>query len=400
MCLPIHLRVPEEGIMKNPVQEQLDSLRAERDQARDAAIQLASAEDFDPQDKSFTELEARAEKLDGQIERLVKLLDAQKSADALEGRMARSATRTEERAAKPDDDGRDWGARFVESEQYRSFNFRGTSQRLDIETRALPHSLASMDDALPSQPIYDLTPTPRPNLILPLVNQVQVSGNGVEYITWTKTAGDAAVVPEGTLKPSIEWTPTVSNRSLVTIAAHTSMTRQLAEDAAAVRSYLTGELQNEVRRKVEAEAVAAIAGATLPTATGPAGAGLLGAIRKGLAEVQANGFAPNGFLVSVDDLIALDIEVMGTAGTAPNQTNSYWGLRPIVDTSGIVAAGQVIVGDFKAGVTQYSRNQVSLYATDSHAENFRLNILDFIAETRALTAVVKPDALVEATAGV
>jgi HK97 family phage major capsid protein len=385
----------------NPIKKQLESLRAERDQARDAAIQLASAEDFDPQDKSFQEFESRAEKLDGQIEKLVNLLGAQESADALEGRMSRSATRVEDRARKDaEPDSSDWGARFVESEQYRSFNFRGTSQRLDLETRALPHSLASMDDALPSQPIYDLTPSAQPNLILPLVNQVQVSGNGIEYITWTKSAGAAAVVPEGTLKPSIEWVPSVSNKSLVTIAAHTSMTRQLAEDATAVRSYLTGELQNEVRRKVEAEAVAAVAGATLPTATGPAGKGLLGAIRAGLAKVQGEGFAPNGFLVSVDDLIDLDLEVMATAGTAPNQTNSFWGLRPIVDTSGIVAAGEVIVGDFKKGVTQYSRNSVSLYATDSHAENFRLNILDFIAETRALTAVVRPDALVTATAGV
>ena len=383
--------------MKNPVQEQLDALRAQRDQARDAAIQIATAEDFDENDSSFKDLESRAAKLDTQIERLVKLLDAQKGADALDGRLARSATRTEERSEKRDD--RDWGATFVDSDQYREYNFRGTSAKLDVEFRALPHSLTSMDAALPSNPIIDTTPAPAPSIILPLVNVVPVSGNSVDYITWAKT-GAATVVPEGTLKPSVEWAPTVTSKSLATIAAHTSFTRQLAEDATAVRNFLTNELQNEVRRVLETEAVAAIAGATLPTATGPSGKGVLGAIRAGMAEVQALGFAPNAFLVNSDDLIDLDLEVMATAGTAPNQTNSFWGLRPVVAPAGLVTAGSVIVGDFRKGVDHYQRTGVQLYLTDSHGENFRLNILDAIAEARALTAVVRPDALVEVTPGV
>jgi HK97 family phage major capsid protein len=382
--------------MKNPVLEQLEQLRSARDAARDAAIQMAAAEDFDPADSSFKDLEERATKLDTQVDRLVSLLEAQKGADALDGRLSRSAARTEERAEQRDD--RDWGEVFTRSDVYAEYPFRGTSGK--VEVRALPATLAAMQDALPSNPVYDLTPAPRPNLILPLTNQISVSGNSVDYIVWSKVAGAAAVVPEGTLKPSIEWAPEVTSRSLVTIAAHTSFTRQLAEDAAAVRGFLTGELQNEVRRKVEAEAVAAVSAATLPTATGPAGTGMLGAIRAGMAEVQGNGFAPNGFLVSADDLIELDLAVMTTAGTGPNQTNAFWGLRPIVDTAGIVDAGSVIVGDFRAGVQHYSRNSVSLYLTDSHGENFRYNILDAIAETRALTAVVRPDALVTATAGV
>lgn len=389
----------------NPIQKQLDALRGERDQARDAALQLAAAEDFDPQDRSFVEIEERATRLDAQIAKLVGILEQQTAADALDGRLSRSATRAEERESDPRQ-AESWGDLFVRSDAYASYRpatQKGESERVelefDLQSRALPHSLASMDAALPAAPIQDLTPTAVPNLILPLVTVRQVSGNAVDYITWAKSAGAAAVVPEGTLKPSVEWAPTVTSRSLVTIAAHTSFTRQLAEDSTAVRGFLTNELQAEVRRVVEAEAVAAVAGATLPTATGPAGAGLLGAIRKGMAEVQGLGFAPNGFLVSVDDLIDLDLEVMRTAGTSPNATNSFWGLRPVVDTAGIVAPGSVVVGDFKKGIEHYQRNTVQLYLTDSHGENFRLNVLDAIAETRALTAVVRPDALVTATAG-
>jgi HK97 family phage major capsid protein len=380
--------------MKNPVMEQLEELRSARDAARDAAIQMASAEDFDPQDRSFADLEERAVKLDSQIERLVGLLDAQKSADALDGKMARSATRVEERDAAPESN--DWGSLFVQSEQYRDYSFRGTSHKLEIETRALPHSLASMADALPSSPQYDLTPSAPSNLITPLITVVPVSTNSVDYIVWSKVAGNAAVVAEGTLKPSIEWEPNVTSSSLDTIAAHTSFTRQLAEDAAAVRSYLTTELQNEVRRKVEALAVTAL-GAATPGATGTA-ASLLAAIRQGKALVEGNGFVPNAFLVHPDDIVALDVAVMTTAGTAPNQTNSFWGMRPVVDTAGVVAEGEVLVGDFKRAVNHYARNSVALYLTDSHGENFRYNILDAIAETRCKTVVVRPDALASVTA--
>lgn len=382
----------------NPIMKQLETLRTERDQARDAAIQLAAAEDFNPEDRTFQDLETRATQLDTQIERLTGLLEAQKGADALDGKLSK-AERSREERLEVRDRPRSWGEQFVDSDQYRDYNFRGTSAKVDIEMRALPHSVASMDAALPSNPVIDTTPTPTPNIILPLVNQVTVSGNSVDYITWAKT-GSAAVVPEGTLKPSVEWAPTVISRSLATIAGHTSVTRQLAEDSAAVRSYITNELQADVRRELEEQAVAAIAAATLPTATGPSGKGVLGAIRAGMAAVQAEGFAPNGFLVNSDDLIDLDLEVMATAGTAPNQTNSFWGLRPVVAPAGLVAAGSVIVGDFRKGVDHYQRGSVSLYATDSHGENFRYNILDFIAETRALTAVVRPDALATATAGV
>jgi HK97 family phage major capsid protein len=265
----------------------------------------------------------------------------------------------------------------------------------------LPHTLADMADALPSSPIYDMTPSVQANVLLPLVTTINVSQNSVDYVVWNRVTGTAGVsaagvVPEGTLKPSIEWSPSVTSRSLVTVAAHTSFSRQLAEDAAAVKSFLTNELQNEVRRKVQEEAVAALAAATLPTVNGPAGSGLLGAIRAGKAAVAAKGFNANAFLVSSDDLVELDLAVMTTAGTAPNQTNAFWGMTPVIDPNG--TPGEIVCGDFKQGVHHYSRNSVLLYLTDSHASNFTLNLLDAVAETRALTAVVRPDALVTASA--
>ena len=193
--------------------------------------------------------------------------------------------------------------------------------------------------------------------------------------------------------PTLEWKPTVTSSSLDTIAGTTSFTRQLAEDASAVQSFINGELQREVTKKVEAEAKAALAAATLPTATGPADAGVSGAVRAGKAAVQAAGYNPNGFLISSDDLVGVDI-----AGMAMFRGDPYWGLTPVVDPE-MSAGDDNIVRDFKAGVQHYRRNSVQLFLTDSHADAFVHNILWALAEQRCKTIVTKPAAMVSVSAG-
>lgn len=376
---------------KNPVLEQLTQLRTARDTARDAAIAMAAAEDFDPEDQSFKDLEARAGGLDTQITRLVGLLDAQTAADALDGRLSRSPAVPQQRSETP----QTWGEAFVSSDVFKEFqdrSLRGTSSKFEIERRALPHSLASMDAALPANPIVNLTPTPLPPLLIPLTSTIPVSSNSIDYITWAKKSGGAAVVGEGLGKPEVEWEPTVVPASLENIAGRTSFTRQLAEDGPAVVSYINGELQRDVTVKAEAQAKAVLAAATIPTATGPAGKGVTGAIRKGKAVVEAAGFTPNVVLIHSDDMVDLDIASAGQYRGDP-----YFGLTPIVDPAAV--AGTVIVGDFKAGVAHYYRSAVQLYMTDSHEGNFALNIIDALAEQRSKTVVTRPAALCKATKG-
>jgi HK97 family phage major capsid protein len=377
--------------LKNPVVEQLDQLRSARDTARDAAIAMAADENFDAEDQSFKDLEARAAGLDTQIGRLAGLLEAQKSADALDGRLSRSPQVPEQRSETP----QSWGEQFTASDAFKEYqdrSLRGTSARFDVEARALPHSLVTMAPALPANPIYNLTPAPLPPMIVPLTSVIPVTSNAIEFITWAKKAGSAAVVGEGLTKPTVEWQPTVVPATLDTIAGLTSFTRQLAEDGPAVVAYINGELQADVTRKVEAEAKAALNAATLPLVTGPAGAGVSGAIRAGKAAVENAGYNPNAFLIHSDDLVALDI-----ASVTNFRGDPYWGMTPIVDPG--ATAGTVIVGDFKAGVQHYRRNSVQLFLTDSHSDNFAKNILDALAEQRCKTVVSRPAALAEATAG-
>jgi HK97 family phage major capsid protein len=368
----------------------LERIVTERDEVRSAAIAMAEQDSFDPSDETFQSLQTRASELDKRAATLAGLMEQQQASDALDSKFSKAQRRSEDRNTQTRE--LSWGETFVRSSVFTEWSGRGSTGKLDVETRALPHTLSDMKDALPSSPIYDLTPPEPPQLLIPLTNVVTVSTNAIDYVVWELISGAAAVVAEGAKKPELEWKPTVTSSSLDTIAGTTSFTRQLAEDASAVTSFLNGELQREVTKKVEAEAKAALAAATLPTANGPADAGVSGAIRAGKAAVQAAGYNPNAVLMSASDSVDVDISSMALFRGDP-----YWGLTPVIDPD--AADGTVIVGDFKAGVQHYRRNSVQLFLTDSHADAFVYNIIWALAEQRAKTIVTKPAAMVEVSAG-
>lgn len=378
----------------------LDDLRTERDRARDAAIAMAEAEDFNPEAEAFRALEARSASLDSQVERLVSLYSARDSADALDGRLSRSVQRADAPATREPS----VGEVFTRSDAYSGYSFRGTSGRLvvedsDLQTRALPTGIADLIAAgwkgAPTR--VDTTPPLAPTPLLDSMSTVGVSGNSIEYVAWRKIAGGATKVAEKGAKPSAEFGPVVTPATLDTIAVYTQLTRQLLEDEPAARDAINNLLRFDVRRAEEAEAAAVLAAATalIPDASGD---DLLSAIRVGVGTVQAAGYTPNAVLLNPADWAALDIQVMTGANGGPNVVNVFWGLTPIPSTT--QAAGTAIVGDFRQALTHYTRSEVALYITDSHADTFLSNVFTILCERRSKTTVVRPNALAEATAAV
>lgn len=375
----------------------LEHIVTERDEVRSAAIAMAEQDSFNPEDETFKQLQTRAAELDKRASTLAGLIEQQQAADAIDVKFSRAQRRSEDHATQTRE-AADWGSAFVRSESFSGYNGYGTSQRCQVEMRALPATLAAMADALPSVPVYDTTPPVLPPSLLPLVTVINTTQNAVDYIHFEKVtapagASSAKVVAEGTVKPEIEWRPVSDSATLVTIAGRTSYSRQLASDAASVVSYINSELSREVSRKIEEEAQAALADADVDAVTGGS---LMGAIRVGMARVQAAGYNPNGFSVSADDLASLDLEAMEAGNGGPVRTGTYWGLSPIVDWT--KSAGDPIhVGDFKAAVVHYRRTTVELFTTDSNRDHWELNVLDTLAEARCLTKVIRPAALVTAT---
>lgn len=379
----------------------LDRLRHDRDQAREAAIALVEADDFDPENsQALTDLEERATSLDNQIARLAALQQQRDAADALDGRIARASQETRERTS-PVAAGLSWGEAFVRSDQFAEYRGRGSSGRYELDggrwqERALPTGISDLIAAglTGATTTVDTTPAPAPTPLLDNVNQVQVNGNAIEFVSWAKTAGGAAVVAEKANKPSAEWAPTVTSTTLDTIAVWTQLTRQMIEDFAAVRDYIDGELRRDVAREEEAQALAALnaADALIPEV---AGDDLLAGIRVGIGTVQAEGYTPTAVLLNPSDWAALDNDVMGATLNGPVIRQQFWGLQviPSVDQP----EGSALVGDFRSAMTRFYRSAIALYVSDSHASTFIANVFTLLAERRSKTAVVRPQALVECT---
>jgi hypothetical protein len=374
----------------------LDKLRGERDEARAAALAMAESEGFKPDDATFIDLQTRAEQLDGRCSALAGILE-QRAADAeLDRRISKAPDRAAPgMPASP-------GDLFTRSEAYTGYAYRGTSGRFYVDAdaihaRALPTGIADMIAAgykgTPTR--VDTTPPVAPTPLLDAVSTVNVSGNAIEFVAWAKITGGAAKVAEKGVKPPAEFAPTVTSATLDTIAVYTQLTRQLIEDEPAARSAIDNLMTQDVVRAEEAEAAAVLAAATgaIPDASG---ASLTEAIRVGVGVVQAAGFNPGAVLLNPADWADMDVAAMrGTLGGATVRTN-YWGLTLIPSIA--QPLGTAVVGDFRAALSHYIRSQVALYITDSHADTFLSNVFTLLAERRAKTVVVRPQALCECAA--
>jgi HK97 family phage major capsid protein len=380
----------------------LEKLCSERDEARAAAVAMAESDQFNPEDKTFLDLKTRASELDGRVAALADLIESRSAADNPDGKLAKAAQHRQREAEKPRElaTRASWGEMFVRSDEFAGYRGRGTSPIMtvdlaELQTRALPTGLSDMVAAGLKPAAYgvDVTPPVPPTPLMDNVTQISVSSNAIEYVSWAKIAGGAAKVAEKAAKPSAEWKPTVTSSTLDTWAVYTQLTRQLIEDMPAVRSYIDGQLRYDVARAEEADAVAvlAAAAATIPDAVDP---DLMKAIRIGIGTVEAAGYSPTAVLLNPADWAMLDITVLQETNAGPVRSRTFWGLTAI--PANAQPAGTAVVGDFRSAIHHYTRSQIALYVTDSHADTFLANVFTLLAERRGKTAVVRPQALVEA----
>lgn len=369
--------------MSTAILERLTAERAEIEQFVTRTLEGVEGRDLsDAELRTIETSKTRISEIDAQIAPLQSFMEARNAAADL----TRLVGRSEQRAQVAET--RSMGEQFVASDIFSDYRGRGTSSRFQIEERALPTGLADISGVLPPKARVDATaPTSTP--LIDAIGSVPVSQNGIEVVVWSKVGGSAKVA-EKAPKPSVEFVPTVTPYTLDTIAGYTQLTRQLMEDAPAVRGLIDTELRRDVALKMEAEAAAALVAATLPTAEG---ATLLASIRKGVGVVQAAGYNPNAVILNPSDWADLDIDVFsGTlAGAVVGQR--FWGLTPIA--SAAQPEGTATVGDMSAGVQHYRRSGISLYVTDSHGDTFLSNVFTLLAEARAKTIVTRPAALVE-----
>lgn len=365
-------------------QHVIDTLVRERDDIIAQVDALVGGDDFDATDSAYVALRDRAAHLQTRIDGL-RDWTARKAQVADLDRAARTA-------AAPDPLGDpqplSWGDSFVRSAEFAEYPGRGRSAFVRVADRALPMKLSAVE-GLAKQQVLMQEPAAATDL-LGALSTVPLASNSIDVVTYKRASGAAAVVAEGAAKPAAEWSLEVTPIVLETVAVHTQMTRQLMEDAGALRALVDTDLRRMVVEKQDALAAAAIhSNADIPEVEA---ATLLAAIRMGRAAVRKARYKPTHMLINPDDYAALEI--------------ASWSLsQPIDITAGLTVIedpaatpGEVVLGDLRAAVQRYVRTGVNLYITDSHANTFVENVFTLLAEGREKTVVTRPAGLVKVAA--
>lgn len=295
-------------------------------------------------------------------------------------------------------DMRSWGRRFVESEQFRSYDGHGSTSPVRVPgifTRA-PIDTGS-NFGFNNFP-YVFT-QPRPTITTPLLDAVgKVTTNSI-VVQWLVEPGvypPAEVVAEGALKPEAPIDITTATGALKTYAHYKGVTRQALADIPQIQSIIETQLQGGIFAKLEADIAAALAAAAFGSIDAPAAAdgGMLAGIRQAVAMVQTQGFPnANAVLLNPADWAGLDLDVMAATNNGPTSGAPFWGLRPIA--SNAIPVGTQYVGDVATAVTLFEDGAASVYMSDSHADYFVRNILVILAEVMALPLVTQAGALVK-----
>lgn len=399
----------------------LRRLTDERDSLTQAATDLAdraATEDRDLTDTEATSMRAWQERcaaIDGQLTEYNAQAESQRAyarlRDTLEesgGGNGDGGGQLQRRTAGPLET-RSWGEIFVESDAFAAYEGAGTSRRVTLpgalpglEERAAVglEMRAPIDtgDGIAVPYVHTLRGPAVSSPLMDVCGHVTTGTNAVSWVQWAPNPPSAAgVVAEGAAKPEANMTATPVSDTLDTIAHWKEITRQALEDIPQIRSLVETRLRQGIARKVEQDVVTALIAATIPPASGTAAQGLLGAIRIGLATVQANGYTPNAVLVNPMDAANIDLGIMGGTLNGPVVNGGLWGLRLVASPD--LTAGTAYVGDFGAGVVIFDRGTTDVYLSDSHADNFVKNILLLLAEIRALVTVPEPQAIAECTAG-
>lgn len=390
----------------------LRQLQTERDSLTQAATAIAESAATESRDvteaerSSILTMGERCAVIDGQIQTFSEQLDSQRRYAQL--RSALDEAGADEAPGRPlpavrgthndvPANRQGWGGRFIDSMEFRSYDGRGHSGRVEVpglfERAAIDTADPFGNNTFPY--VYNQAAPSITTPMLDVCGHVTTNQLSVQWLEQPGSWPAAAKVAEGGLKPEAAFAVTPQTGTLATYAHWRAITRQALADIPQIQSIVERYLRGGIAQALEADVVAGLAAATLPSVPAVTGTDdALSVIRAGIGTVQANGF-PNANTVALNptDWAGLDVAVMERTNSGPTSAGNFWGLKPVPVPS--IPAGTYYVGDFNAGVTIFENGAASVYMSDSHADFFIRNTLVVLAETMALPLVTQPAALVE-----
>lgn len=256
-----------------------------------------------------------------------------------------------------------------------------------------------------------------------ILGQARCDDSTVRFWREATFTNAATTVAEGALKPEATLDLTELSVPVRKVAVRARITDESFADFPALRDYVNGQLAYSVMAREELQILNGdgvapnLLGITrtagIQTEEFVAGGSIAESILNAIQKVRTVGFAEPDFVLMHPN----DWKKLAVAKDANNQyfgggyffqqygngaysnPGSIWGV-PIIQTTSIGelpavgAGGNVglgpLVGAFRRGATIYRRNNLTIDATNSNADDFEKNLISIRAELRLALAVIQP----------
>ncbi|MDH1291786.1 phage major capsid protein [Comamonas terrigena] len=302
------------------------------------------------------------------------------------------------------------GNLVVNSSQMEGVNssFRG-SRRIEVPRQAI--TTASAGGLVVSDRQYGIVAAPERRLtIRDLIAPGQTASNNVEYVRESGFTNAAAPVAEGAAKPYSDVTFELENAPVRVLAHLFKASRQILDDAPALRSYIDARAEYGIKLAEEGQLLygngtGANLNGLIPQASAyspPAGIDVTGEqridrIRLAILQAILAEFPASGVVLHPTDWAAIELTKDSQGryliGRPQDGTPArLWNL-PVVETTAIVQ-NTFLTGAFSLGAQIFDRMAVEILISTENDKDFENNMVTIRAEERLALAVYRPEAFV------
>ncbi|MBO0129169.1 phage major capsid protein [Agrobacterium burrii] len=241
-----------------------------------------------------------------------------------------------------------------------------------------------------------------------LVLPGQTASSSIEYVKETGYTNNAAPVAETTAKPYSDLTFDMTSAPVRTIAHLFKASRQILDDAPALRSYIDGRARYGLRFAEENQLLnGSGTGQNIhglvpqATAFNPAFAASdetgIDRLRLAVLQVVLAEYPATAFVLNPIDWAK--IELTKDAGgnyiignPQGSLTPTLWNL-PVVSTQAM-AAGEFLTGAFSFAAQIFDRMEIEVLLSSENVDDFEKNMFTIRAEERLAFAVYRPESFV------
>ncbi len=253
------------------------------------------------------------------------------------------------------------------------------------------------DTSIPTNPDRRgvVGPVLAPLSLLSVLPSRPTSSNTVEFVQLNATGDAEEQIKEGDEKAELEFSGALKKANIVTIAGHTTASKQVLADESALSQQIDRVIAHKVFSRLENQIINGPGGdgringlLNQATAFAPAiGETPADRIGEALVTMANEGYLPNLVVMNPMDWFRIqltrkndqDDEYVFGSPTMPVPP-SLWNSRIVTNPN--LAAGTALVID-TSFVTVLDREQMSISATNTHADYFIRNLVKILGELRA-----------------